>query len=1399
MPEDATLKEALSAMLGLGFRRIAVTDASGVLARRGRDSTRSTACWRTATRDAGAGRGRPHEAAAGAVASCARRRSAVAAPRSRGSWRSPSCGRRCSRASRPTASPRSTRRARLADFVVGHLQLVDRQQCAHDPRRPPARHLRDATVRARLPGAHRGRRRPRPDVPAGGGARARDAGARASASRRRSSRCSSTACSRSCPARSAGLESVPASVLDARAGWGWGRRRRCCASSCRSPRASSWRHPDLGHHQHRDRHGRRGDRRGRARRPHHRRARRQPEPRVRARGRDPRRDARDPRRRVPRPGRGASLGAAARVPPPRPRSGGRGRRGELDLQPALAAADEDARERLAVDRSTNVRSRLRWPNGLMPPVTYPGASSPRRPASPSTRVFAPRAEASARRSRLAVTGTTATTSSPVSSCATSVLKTLLGLGADRRGDAPRRTCPPRRPRDRRCCISNGTPCLFRNVIAGVMHATSSRVGRLRRESTLGESCPCPRRAPPPVVRLPHDHTPRHRTRHRRAPRHAARPARPCSRWCSGGADSTALLRLLASGDARRRVALSRPARRTTCCAARTSDADAAFVAALCARARRRRAASCATTSPRTPRPRASTSRTPAAACATASPRRSSTRVRGGACGRRAASPSRTRATTASRRSSCARSPARAPAASRRSRPCAAASSARCSTRGRADVRRVPARARAGLARGRDERRHVAPAGARPRASSCPSLEAAQPALPRRRSRARSTCSPTRTRCSPAMADGFARRLRRAAPTGEVAFDRALMRTLTRADGAPRRARGAARARSRRRRGSSPRTSRRSSTGSAADALRARPAGRPAGASTEYGRLVVSRAGRSRAVLAPSLLDDTRHRRPRRGRDASSAEEVDARRTSPATPTRSSIDAARRRGRARRRRGPRRATGCGRSGMAGTRKLSDLLVGREGAAARAAAARRWSGTGERHRVGRGSADERGVPGDAGDDAGRAADAGSARRRRAERRRRDDADAMHPDIAGDHPHRGADPDARRASSARQISARLRGRVGPARRGAARRGAVRRRPGARDHRRPSRLDFMAVSSYGSSTKSSGVVRILKDLDETIEGRNVLVVEDILDTGLTLKYLLKNLASRKPRVARGRRAAEQGGQAAGTYRLQVRRVSTSPTSSSSDTVSTSPSGTATCRTSGVLKPEVVRRLARASARLRPRRLVNVNKNVRTVAAVPGAPGRAGRGSSWRSWTSAPTASPTALHDERVRHGGQGRAGRRRSPYVVRDSKLAGHVLGDREGQGRPRRSPSAFTSTYVGHGHARPSSMAAATRACTYTVDASGPSPWITILSSVLPILLLVFVMFFFLNQMQGGNSQDHELRQGQGEAHDARPAAHHVQGRRGRRRGRRGARRRSRSSWPTPASSRRWAPRSPRASCS
>src|SRR5919201_6991597 len=63
------------------------------------------------------------------------------------------------------------------------------------------------------------------------------------------------------------------------------------------------------------------------------------------------------------------------------------------------------------------------------------------------------------------------------------------------------------------------------------------------------------------------------------------------------------------------------------------------------------------------------------------------------------------------------------------------------------------------------------------------------------------------------------------------------------------------------------------------------------------------------------------------------------------------------------------------------------------------------------------------------------------------------------------------------------------------------------------PCEIDFMAVSSYGSETDSSGVVRILKDLDASIEGRDVLIVEDIIDSGLTLQYLLRSLQARNPR----------------------------------------------------------------------------------------------------------------------------------------------------------------------------------------------------------------------------------------------------------------------------------------------
>jgi hypoxanthine phosphoribosyltransferase len=66
------------------------------------------------------------------------------------------------------------------------------------------------------------------------------------------------------------------------------------------------------------------------------------------------------------------------------------------------------------------------------------------------------------------------------------------------------------------------------------------------------------------------------------------------------------------------------------------------------------------------------------------------------------------------------------------------------------------------------------------------------------------------------------------------------------------------------------------------------------------------------------------------------------------------------------------------------------------------------------------------------------------------------------------------------------------------------------------PHAIDFMAISSYGASTESSGVVRILKDLDTNISGRSVLIVEDIIDTGRTLNYITQNLKTRKPTSVR-------------------------------------------------------------------------------------------------------------------------------------------------------------------------------------------------------------------------------------------------------------------------------------------
>ena len=72
------------------------------------------------------------------------------------------------------------------------------------------------------------------------------------------------------------------------------------------------------------------------------------------------------------------------------------------------------------------------------------------------------------------------------------------------------------------------------------------------------------------------------------------------------------------------------------------------------------------------------------------------------------------------------------------------------------------------------------------------------------------------------------------------------------------------------------------------------------------------------------------------------------------------------------------------------------------------------------------------------------------------------------------------------------------------------------ARSIKRPMDIDFMAITSYGLSTNSSGVVRIIKDLDEVVEGRHILIIEDIIDSGLTLNHLVDNIKSRKPASVR-------------------------------------------------------------------------------------------------------------------------------------------------------------------------------------------------------------------------------------------------------------------------------------------
>ncbi len=118
------------------------------------------------------------------------------------------------------------------------------------------------------------------------------------------------------------------------------------------------------------------------------------------------------------------------------------------------------------------------------------------------------------------------------------------------------------------------------------------------------------------------------------------------------------------------------------------------------------------------------------------------------------------------------------------------------------------------------------------------------------------------------------------------------------------------------------------------------------------------------------------------------------------------------------------------------------------------------------------------------------------------------------------------------------------------------------------PSQMEFMAVSSYGSSTSSSGVVRILKDLDKDIAGRHVLIVEDIIDSGLTLSWLMRNLKTRNPASLEVVTLLPQAGRGQDRRRRPRRGLRHPQRVRRRFTASTTPSGTAICRTSAPWTP---------------------------------------------------------------------------------------------------------------------------------------------------------------------------------------------------------------------------------------
>ncbi len=315
------------------------------------------------------------------------------------------------------------------------------------------------------------------------------------------------------------------------------------------------------------------------------------------------------------------------------------------------------------------------------------------------------------------------------------------------------------------------------------------------------------------------------------------------------------------------------------------------------------------------------------------------------------------------------------------------------------------------------------------------------------------------------------------------------------------------------------------------------------------------------------------------------------------------------------------------------------------------------------------------------------------------------------------------------------------------------------------PISIDFMAVSSYGDGAKSSGIVRIIKDLDIDIRGRDVLIVEDILDSGLTLKYLMANLASRSPaslevctflwKDVEGRRRPS----------IPSTWARTAPMPLWWAMAWIMPSITAIClmwafsnrrfthsmtdRTDDYARgPVLGRRVGNGNGGPTPPREWVLRTMVVTGAAMPGRAGGPSR-TGWIYFAFAcillgytfwnlggglrqgdkPTELATSDFVAAVEAGRVDEA-----TYTVIDGTVSGTYWP--KGKSKSKKNLETFTSTYVGSDSL--AELMAEHPKTTYKVDTEDPDAFMNMLLAILPTAVIIIAMVYFMRQMMGANNK-------------------------------------------------------------